>query len=66
MKSAPRFTQDQKEKEVHMSSLAMRRARERYLSKERFPLGGSSDHGYKAGNVVIWVAGIGLLMILMF
>jgi len=49
-----------------MSSLAMRRARERYLSKERFPLGGRSDHGYKAGNVVIWVAGIGLVMILMF
>ena len=47
-----------------MSSLAMRRAKERYVSKRRFPLGGRSDHGYKAGNVVVWVAGIGLLMIL--
>ncbi len=47
-----------------MSSLAMRRARERYLSKKRFPLGARSSHGYKAGNVVIWVAGIGVLLIL--
>ena len=46
-----------------MSSLAMRRARERYLSKKRFPLGGRARHGPKAGNVIIWIAGIGLLMV---
>lgn len=46
-----------------MSSLAMRRARERYLSKERFPLSGRAHHGPKAGNVIIWIVGIGLLFV---
>ena len=49
-----------------MPSIALRRARERYLAKKRFPLSNRSEHGHKAGNIVIWIAGIGLLLVVMF
>ncbi len=53
-------------KEVPMSSLAMRRARERYGVTKHIPHTGRGRSGHHAGNIVIWVAGVGLVLFVMW
>ena len=49
-----------------MSSLAMRRARERYGVRKHVPHTGRGRSGHRAGNIVIWVAGVGLVLFVMW
>jgi hypothetical protein len=52
--------------EVPMSSLAMRRAKERYGAAKYVPHTGRGRSGHRAGNVVIWVAGVGIVLFVMW
>lgn len=45
-----------------MSSLALRRAKARYLEPARLPYTGRGRTGHRAGNVYVWAAGIGLVL----
>lgn len=45
-----------------MSSLTLRRARQRYLAKTYFPYTRTGRGGHKAGNIYIWIIGAGLIL----
>lgn len=49
-----------------MSSLAMRRAKHRYVAAESVPHTGRGRSGHRAGNVIIWVAAVGLLLFVLW
>jgi hypothetical protein len=44
----------------------MRRAKHRYVAAESVPHTGRGRSGHRAGNVIIWVAAVGLLLFVLW
>ena len=45
-----------------MSSLTMRRARERYTATKWLPYTSTGRTGHRAGSIYLWAVGVGLIL----